>query len=73
MYPYKQRLTCPVCKTVLGFLTKNENCSFLCDECQFIYTWDHSGKLRPPMKYEPTNKEGCDCASCSWRDSHKKE
>lgn len=62
---------CPVCDTTLGYLVKNEVCSFVCRECQWIFSWDRAGKLQKPVKVNGPKKVGCDCGSCQYREEQK--
>ncbi len=55
MLSYKKVAYCPVCpsgENFLGYIVKNEVSSYLCDDCQFIFTWDTKGKLLAPQKYK---------------------
>lgn len=70
MFP-KPSTVCPVCGITLGYLTKNELCSFICAECKWIFTWGRDGKLKPPVKYEEKKSQTCDCGGCQYRDEQK--
>lgn len=59
---------CPVCDTTLGYRIKGEVCSFVCRECQYIFTWDRKGNLTAPLKVDGKRKDICTCASCKYRD-----
>lgn len=59
----KTTLKCPVGGENLGYLTKGEVCSYTCNDCGFIYTWDTKGKLKPPVKLKPPPKV-CKCGNC---------
>lgn len=71
MLAYKKVALCPVCPSPdnwLGYIVKGELCTYLCNDCQFLYTWDAKGKLLSPSKYKPTkvrgpycNSQGCHC------------
>ncbi len=62
---------CPVCDSTLGYLTKGQVCSFVCQDCQFIYSWDTKGKLGAPIKMNPKKAPVCGCASCEGRNEQK--
>jgi len=73
MLPYKKVANCPVCpegQNWLGYIVKGEVCSFLCDDCQFIYSWDTKGKLMKPVKYKSKKvwKGYCGPSGCICRD-----
>jgi transposase-like protein len=73
MVPLHKLANCPVCPTGdnwLGYIVKGEVCSYLCNDCQFIYSWDTKGKLMKPVKYKPTKswKGYCGPAGCVCRD-----
>lgn len=70
MFP-KQTVYCPVCNDTLGYLTKGEVCSYVCTECQWIFTWNRQGKMTAPIKVDRKKKDTCDCGSCQYRDEHK--
>lgn len=65
---------CPVCPKTegkLGYYTPGMAHSFVCTDCQFIYSWDSNGKLLPPVKYaHPKKSKRCGCASCQTRDGY---
>lgn len=64
----KNTAVCPVCKDPLGSIVKKEKCSFVCHDCNFVYTWDEKGKLLPPEKFiEKKEPKGCGCATCQDR------
>lgn len=67
----KTLVLCPVCDTTLGYAVRNEVCSFVCRECQWIFTWDRKGKLGKPIKLNFKKPDTCDCGSCRWRDENK--
>lgn len=63
----KKLANCPVCpkgENWLGYIVKGEVCSYLCNDCQFIYTWDAKGKLKAPIKYKPAKDTRCGCGGC---------
>lgn len=62
--------SCPVCKENLGYLIPRQICSFLCSECQFIFTWNGKGKLLPPVKVNRNGPKKCGCGSCELRDEN---
>lgn len=67
MIQYKKVANCPVCPPAsnwLGYIVKGEVCSYLCDDCQFIYTWDTKGKLMKPVKYKAAKDTRCGCGGC---------
>lgn len=55
---------CPVGNERLGLIVKGEVCSFVCKDCEFIYTWDKQGKLLVPVKLKPHKDTRCGCNSC---------
>lgn len=64
MISYNKIANCPVCppgENWLGYIVKGEVCSYLCDDCQFTYTWDTKGKLLKPVKYKDPKKSRCGC------------
>jgi len=67
----KKTAVCPVCGTDLGYLTKGEVCSFVCKECQWIYSWNGAGVLGKPVKLEYKKSNPCDCADCRARNDKK--
>lgn len=70
MYHRKSAL-CPVCPegdNYLGFLVKDDVCSFVCKDCQFIYTWDRKGILLPPVKLDSKKPKKCSCGGCQMRE-----
>ncbi len=67
----KPTLFCPVCDATLGYLTRNEVCSFVCHECKWIFTWGRDGKLKSPIKLIEDKKSGCGCESCKFREEQK--
>lgn len=68
----KPSLKCPVCKDELGYLTRNEVCSFICRECQWIFTWGRDGHLRKPVKLSNKKPQTCDCGSCQYREEQQR-
>lgn len=64
----KQTVFCPVCTVSLGYLTKDEVCSFVCNECKWIFTWDRKGKLGPPLQVNKKKRNFCGCAGCQARE-----
>lgn len=62
-------LKCPVCATIFGRLTPDEVCSFVCRECEWIYSWDRKGKLMPPVKLDNKKSKSCECQGCKARDA----
>lgn len=65
---YRKSVECPVCKDYLGYLVNGEVCSFVCKDCQFIYSWDRKGYLLPPVKLESKKPKKCTCGGCQVRD-----
>jgi hypothetical protein len=60
---------CPVGNNILGYRNKKENCTFLCNDCEFLYTWNKNGELLFPQKHIKGKIQArCDCASCQYRD-----
>lgn len=70
----KKMAYCPVCPKAegqLGPYTPGMAHSFVCTDCQFIYSWDSRGKAQPPIKYtHPKKTKKCTCSGCQARDSH---
>lgn len=67
MRPLSKVAKCPVCPdgdNWLGYIVNGEVCSFLCDDCQYIYTWDNKGKLLKPLKYKKPKDTRCGCGGC---------
>lgn len=68
----KKTAYCPVCpksEGQLGYYTPGMACSFVCRDCQFVYSWDSKGKIQPPIKYvHPKKSKKCGCPSCQARD-----
>jgi hypothetical protein len=56
---------CPVGQERLGILRKGEVCSYVCKDCEFIYTWDATGKLLAPVKLKNRKSTHCECKNCS--------
>jgi len=71
MFPKKIQY-CPVCpksEGQLGYYTPGMARSFVCKDCQFVYSWDREGKMLPPVKYVPPKRgKKCGCPSCRVRD-----
>lgn len=62
MYAYgKKEAECPVCKDSLGWLSKGVPNTFLCKECEWFFTWDAKGLMRPPKKYDPKSESRAKC------------
>lgn len=70
MFP-KPTVVCPVCDEKLGYLVKGEVCSFVCRECQWIFTWDGKGKLGKPIQVNGKKPQVCGCGGCQARDEKK--
>lgn len=66
---YRKSVQCPVCQEYLGYLVKDEVCSFVCKECQWIFTWNRRGEMTPPIKVETRKSKKCTCGGCQMRDS----
>lgn len=66
---YRKSVECPVCKEYLGFLAKDELCSFICQECKFIFSWDKRGELLKPVKLDNKKPKKCSCGGCQMRGS----
>lgn len=69
MLSYKKVAHCPVCpngENFLGYIVRGEVCTYLCDDCQFLYTWDSKGKLLAPVKYKQNKRatKYCDSNGC---------
>jgi hypothetical protein len=65
----KNTAVCPVCQDPLGSIVKKEVCSYVCHDCNFVYTWNEKGKLLPPEKFvEKKLSKKCTCCNCRDRD-----
>lgn len=67
MLSHNKAAKCPVCpegSNWLGYIVKGEVSAYLCDDCQFIYTWDTKGKMMRPVKYKAVKNTRCGCGGC---------
>jgi hypothetical protein len=65
MFSDEVQVRCPVGNNILGTRNKKELCTFLCNDCQFLFTWNSKGVLLPPTKYKKEKPvERCGCATC---------
>lgn len=67
MWTPKQPMKCPVCATVLGCRDKHMAVSFECFECNWIFSWDREGTIKPPKRPVKPPKR-CNCLSCRGKD-----
>jgi len=71
MFPHRT-VYCPVGNERLGLLVYGEVCSYACQDCGWIYSWDNKGKLLKPVKLEKNKDNKCDCGICQTRELYKK-
>lgn len=67
-----KKVFCPVGNHVeFGYLVKGEVCTFICRECEWIFSWDVKGKLMKPVKLDLRKRETCDCGACQFRNERQ--
>jgi transposase-like protein len=63
-----QKAYCPVCNGEIGYRMKGIVSTFLCPECDFWFTWDHTGGLLKPRQHTILKEsKACGCEACKAR------